>query len=336
MVAQIDKYYVRCGWKKSLKRLTSYAFFEGRPHTTKGQWFNPVVFGVLRTLGSIPGTPTVDKPIFITGLGRSGTTILGTLLSLHKQVGFLNEPKAIWKIIDPRNDINGDYADSGGIYQLDAADVTNHARTMAYRLFARYLKIVGATRLVDKYPELIFRVGYLLELFPDAKIIFVIRNGVDAIHSIDLWSKRFGKTSAKGVEDWWGRNDIKWHYLRDQVISAEPEYNDISEIISPNLDHINRAALEWITTMHSGMKQASLFPEAIIKIKYEDLTAHPEIQLKQLLNKCNLDVDSSVIDYGVTTLYTQPSKPWPSLHPRIDTTFKQTMLELGYDLPSTR
>lgn len=334
MVAQIDKAYVRYGWGKVLRRLTSYALFEGRPHTTKGQWFNPFVFSLLRSLTAIPGSPTVDKPVFITGLGRSGTTILGVLLSLHKQVGFLNEPKAIWKLIDHRHDINGDYTDSGGVYRLNAADVTPGARSKAYRLFARYLKTVGASRLVDKYPELIFRVDYLLELFPDARIIFIMRNGADATHSIDLWSRRLGKTTRDGIEDWWGRNDIKWRYLRDQILLKDPAYSSVADVASRNLDHVNRAALEWIVTMQTGIKQAELFPEAVATIKYEDLTLHPEHQLKLLLSKCNLNDDTAVIDYAKNVLYSQPRKPWPVLHPTTETVFRDTMQQLGYETAS--
>jgi len=336
VVAQIDKAYVRYGWGKTLRRLTSYALFEGRPHTTKGQWFNPVVFSLLRSLNAIPGSPTVDRPIFITGLGRSGTTILGILLSLHKQVGFLNEPKAIWKLIDTRHDINGDYTDSGGVYLLGAANVTPRARSTAYRLFARYLRTVGASRLVDKYPELIFRIGYVLEMFPDARIVFIIRNGADATHSIGLWSKRLGKTTRDGIDDWWGRNDIKWHYLRDQILLKNPAYSSVSDVASLDLDHTNRAALEWIITMRAGMKQAELFPNAVIKIKYEDLTLDPEPQLKRLLTKCNLDEDYSIIDYARTVLYSQPHKPWPVLHPKIERTFKETMQQLGYETYDTQ
>jgi len=332
MVAQIDPAYKKYGLRKVIRRLVSYGLFEGRPHTTKGQWFNPAVFSILNALKSIPGTPKVNKPIFITGLGRSGTTILGKLLSLHKDVGFLNEPKAIWKIIDPRHDINGDYTNSGGKFFLNVADVTPQARKNAYSLFGRYLKTICATRLVDKYPELIFRVDYLLELFPDAKIIFITRNGVDATHSIDLWSKRLGKTTHKGVEDWWGRNDIKWQYLKQQILLKDPIYNSLAEIENTDLDHCNRAALEWIITMRTGMEQVAKYPDSVIMIKYEDLTHSPEPNIKHLLKKCELDYDTSVTDYAKTTLYTQAQKEWPELHPQIKPLFKETMLQLKYEI----
>lgn len=330
MVAQIDSKYSRYGINKVIKRLLSYVFFEGRPHTTKGQWFNPAIFIFLRTLKNIPGTPKLKQPIFITGLGRSGTTILGILFSLHKDVGFLNEPKAIWRIIDPRHDINGDYVETGGFFRLTKDDVTDKAKKTCQRIFSRYLSTIRATRLVDKYPELIFRVEYLIQLIPDAKIIFISRNGADAIHSIDLWSKRLGVEVNGRIDDWWGRGDIKWHYLRDQIILKDPNYLSVREESSINLDHVNRAALEWIITMREGLKQLKHFPESVIHIQYEKLTENPRQELNKLMEECNLENDNNVIKYAEEKLYKNKPKPKPNLLPKIEILFNETMADLGY------
>ncbi len=330
MVAQIDKEYTNHGYGKLIRRLVSYALFEGRPHTTKGQWFNPVVFFILRILNALPGFPKLKQPIFITGLGRSGTTILGILLSLHKDVGFLNEPKAIWRTIDPRHDINGDYVSSGGVFRLKKDDVNESARKTAYRIFGRYLSIVRAKRLVDKYPELIFRVGYLLALFPDAKIIFISRNGVDATHSIALWSKRLGVEVNGRIDDWWGRGDIKWTYLREQIILQDADYKSVREDVNEKLDHINRAALEWIITMREGLKCLGKYPDSVIHFQYEKLTVSPEIEISGLLKQCNLSQDSSVISYAKKKLYKNKLKKKPDLLASIQILFDETMTELGY------
>lgn len=330
MVAQIDSKYKKYGLRKVSRRILSYGLFEGRPHTTKGQWFNPVVFLFLRLIKVIPGKPGLNKPIFITGLGRSGTTILGVILSLHKDAGFLNEPKAIWKLIDARHDINGDYIQSGGQFHLSKPDVTDTARKNAYRLFSRYLKITNSTRLVDKYPELIFRTDYLLNLFPDAKIVFITRNGTDATHSIDLWSKRLGVKKNNSTEDWWGRNDIKWQYLRNQIINVDPYYKDTRNIATEQLDHLNRAALEWIITMREGLKQKTIHNDSIYQIKYEDLSTEKSSAIIKLLNWCELNHDKSVLEYAEETLFSNPPKPQPQLLQPIQIIFAETMEKLGY------
>lgn len=330
MVAQVDGAYSAYGVGRLARRLVSYSLFEGRPATTRGQWFNPVVFKWLGLLGRLPGMPVITAPIFVTGLGRSGTTILGILLSLHREVGFLNEPKAIWHLIDPRQDLNANYAPEGGVYRLAAGDVTAATRSRASRIFSRYLAVTGARRLVDKYPELIFRVDYVREIFPDARFIFITRSGADAIPSVVKWSERLGVSRNGAVEDWWGRHDAKWRYLREQLILPDPHYAPVHALATARLDPTNRAALEWIVTMREGMEQERRLPQAVIRIAYEALLADPVGELERLQRRCGLEPDPAVTDYAAKRLYDNPAKAWPSLHPAVDRLFRETMHALGY------
>ena len=48
MIAQLNSHYIKTRPTKALTRLVSYAFFEGRPATTKGRWINPLVFSFLK------------------------------------------------------------------------------------------------------------------------------------------------------------------------------------------------------------------------------------------------------------------------------------------------
>jgi hypothetical protein len=333
MLAQIDNTYLSYGYIRTARRIMSYALFEGRPLTTKGRWFNPVAFTCLRSLANLPGKPKIKQPIFITGLGRSGTTILGILLSLHHRVGYLNEPKAIWHLIDPRQDLNANYSSEGGVYRLSASDVTPNTRRKALRMFARYLSLVGADCLVDKYPELIFRVDYVRAIFPDAKFIFITRSGADAVPSVVQWSKRLGIKSGGDTDDWWGRNDIKWHYLCEQLLLNDTKYESVWSLATADLDHANRAALEWILTMREGLEQEKNHPDSVIRVAYEALLADPVGELVRLQQQCGLEPDPAVADYAKKRLYDNPAKGWPALHPAVDTLFKATMKDLGYDTP---
>jgi len=331
MVAQIDNTYKEYGIGKLLRRLVSYSMFEGRPHTTKGQWFNPVVRGFISTLKIIPQKNSTIKPVFIVGMGRSGTTILGLLLSVHKDVGFLNEPKAIWEIIDSRHDISGDYIADGGIYRLNEKDVSNIATRSAERIFSSYLKIIRGTRLVDKYPELVFRVDYLLKMFPDAKIVFITRNGSDAVHSVNSWSKHNGIAKKDSIEDWWGRDNIKWDYLTKQILLCDEYYKDVVSLISSETDHLTRAILEWIVTMREGMLQQEKYPRSMYKIAYEDLVANSDEELKNLFDFCELELDENVFSYAREKLYKMESKKKPNMEPMLEKIFDETMEKLGYE-----
>ena len=333
MLTQVDRLYASYGLGRLVRRLASYGFYEGRPLTTKGRFINPLVFAWLNTLVALPGKPMVDRPVFITGLGRSGTTILGILLSLHREVSYLNEPKALWHVIDSRQDINGNYALSGGQYRMDASDATPAMSLRARRLFSRYLTLTGSTRVVDKYPELIFRVAYVRALFPDAKFVFITRSGADAVPSVVKWSERLGVKSGEHTDDWWGRNDIKWHYLREQLILGDPTYESVWSLATADLDHANRAALEWIVTMREGLAQEQRYPDAVIRVAYETLLKDPAGELERLQRQCNLEPDPLVADYAKKRLYDNPPKGWPELHPAVDAMFRDTMTRLGYETP---
>jgi hypothetical protein len=52
-------------------------------------------------------------PVFIIGCGRSGTTILGQVLSAHPEVYYLFEPYHLWAAIDPMTDV----LEPGGVYE---------------------------------------------------------------------------------------------------------------------------------------------------------------------------------------------------------------------------
>ena len=330
MIAQVDKEYLKYGLRRTARRVASYGLYEGRPLTAKGRFINPFVFAWLKTLAAIPGTPRVDHPIFITGLGRSGTTILGIMLSLHRNIGYLNEPKALWHVIDLRHDINGNYSSSGAQFRLGEHDVHPDMLLRAHRLFARYLALAGASRVVDKYPELIFRVPYVRKIFPDAKFVFITRNGQDAVSSIVKWSEKLGMESSGHRHDWWGRDDIKWHYLRRQLILADPAYATVWPVATANLDHANRAALEWIVTMREGLAQERRFPDSLVRVSYEALLGDPAGELTKLQHLCSLVPDPAVTEYATKRLYENPPKGSLTLHPAIDVLFHETMDQLGH------
>nr|WP_319491762.1 sulfotransferase [uncultured Desulfobacter sp.] len=334
MIAQIDKPYFKYGLGKIVRRFFTYACFEGRQLTTKGRWANPFVFAFLKILSRIPARRPVKEPIFITGLGRSGTTILGTLLSIHSDVGYLNEPKAIWHILDNRQDLNANFRvhKNAGLYRFDNQDVTQKAKRYATRIYHHYTTLTRSQKVVDKYPELIFRIPYVKGLFPDAKIIFITRNGVDAIHSIEKWSENNSTRNGDSVEDWWGRDDIKWKYLCEQILLKDPLYENIWPILAKEIDHVNRAALEWIATMREGLKYERIYPNSITRVRYEDLLDNPSRFLENLQTEICLPIDAAVSDYAQKRIYLNKPKSWPVLHDGVEKIFKETMQSMGYGI----
>ena len=336
MIAQINPLYIKTRPTKVLTRLMSYAFFEGRPVTTRGRWINPLVFSILKKVAANKGKyKPVKKPIFILGTGRSGTTILGIVLSMHKEVGYLNEPKAMWHLIHPDEDIIGNYSRSDAKYRLAAEDATDEMRRCAAQLFGAYLTTTRSARLVDKYPELIFRTGFVRAIFPDARFIFLVRNGWDTCHSIATWSKRLGVHVNGEKHDWWGVEDRKWHLLVEQLVKTDPALSEIVDAIEHLDRHLDRAAVEWIVTMREGMRLMHASPDCTHLVRFEDLTAKPAETLSAVSDFCELSRDNTFQEYARQTLRPVPARKPFDIHPKIAQMFHETMRELGFSSTQT-
>lgn len=330
MVAQVDRHYVRLRPSKIFSRLLSYVAFEGRPVTTRGQWINPIVFANLAFAKNILPKRKVDRPIFIVGTGRSGTTILGILLSMHRDVGFLNEPKAMWHVIYRHEDVIGSYSRERGNYRLNSSDVDEQIRDDAHNLFGGYLTATRSTRLVDKYPELLFRVDFVRAIFPDAKFIFLTRNGWDTCASIEKWSMRLGKQKNGEIHDWWGVNGRKWQLLVEELVKPDEYFADMLKDIEGITRHEDMAALEWVVTMREGLKREIEMPSGYLRVRYEDLVDNPRNALSDILEFAELKADESVITYAEKVVRPAPTHEGFALHPGIQPLFDETMSQLGY------
>ena len=183
MIAQLDKKYIFTRPSKVYSRLLSYFFYEGRPATTKGRWFNPITFYFLKQSSTANLNPASEKPVFITGTGRSGSTLLGKVLSMHPEVGFLNEPKALWFVANPNDDIVGSYSSAKANYLMNQSHVTISIADKVKSMYSTFLEKTGTRYIVDKYPEMIFRVEFLNALFKNPKYIFLHRDPWETIAS---------------------------------------------------------------------------------------------------------------------------------------------------------
>lgn len=118
---------------------------------------------------------TSNRPIFILGMPRSGTTLVEQILAAHPQVhpcGELQEMRRIWGDLVQR-------LGRGlvtGLAQLSQSDVDAAA--------SRYLEHLAALnadapRVTDKMPHNFEQLGLINLLFPEARVIHCIRNPLD-------------------------------------------------------------------------------------------------------------------------------------------------------------
>lgn len=330
MVAQLDSLYVSTSPRKTVVRLISHLLFQGRFVTTRHRWLNPLILSHLKLAARLPQLKEVEKPIFIVGTGRSGSTILGKVLSMHRHIAWLNEPKALWYTIDERHDVNGHFGRGPVQYRLLERDVTPDTREAAHRLFGYYLALTASRRIVDKNPEIIFQIPFAESIFPDAKFIFLVRDGWDTVRSIAAWSRRANKVVNGVRQDWWGADRRKWRLMVDELVSTEPLLADVRGEISELNYQEDMAAVEWIVTMQEGLRHQRARPESVYQLRYEDLTRCPDESLPKLLHFCSLPQDSVFLSYAQKVLEPNPTKEPVALSPSIRLAFDETMSALAY------
>ncbi len=324
MVAQLDAHYLKLSVWKSISRLVTYSLFEGRPLLTKGRWINPLVFQLLAVAKYLPKLKVVEKPIFMVGIGRSGTTFLGVALSLHPDIAFLNEPKALWHSLIPFEDIIGSYSLTDSRYVLTAADATDNIKQSAHRLYGFLLRTLGAKRVLDKYPEACFRISFLQAIFPDAKFLCILRDGQSTCTSIASWSQRMRTTTRQGICDWWGLNRRKWYYLVDQIVTVDPWLSKNRSVMRTWVRDVDMAAVEWILSVKQiyDLKQSQ--PKVVHILDYSELCKNPQGCFEELLRFCELEPDPKLLAYIQTTLSPSNSTSPLDLNPLIQQAFYQT------------
>jgi len=153
---------------------------------------------------------------------------------------------------------------------LLAADVTPKAKQAIHRTMARMLTRKRDRLLlkVTGWP----RVGFLKEVFPDAKFIHVLRDGravVNSLLSVNWWQ------GWQGPENWcWG-----------QLTPAQRK-----EWRKQDESFVALAGIEWkilLGAMDKAKSEAGA--EQFLEVKYEDLCADPVGVFRQVTGFCGLE-----------------------------------------------
>ena len=165
--------------------------------------------------------PSEFQPVFVVGCPRSGTTLLATLLDRHSRIAIPPETEFFLGVL-PRN--GRDRAGAAHEHYVDR--LFSHPRTADLGLsreevtarFRRYdpsyatlfmaalegyAAKEGKARPGEKTPDHLRCVPRLLRLYPEARVVCIIRDGRDVVVSLNKtpWA-------SKSL----GRNCAKWNY----------------------------------------------------------------------------------------------------------------------------
>lgn len=140
------------------------------------------------------------QPVFLISLPRSGSTLLQKILSAHPRVGSAAEPWVLLPLAAMTGESNGpvyaEYAHGEAVRALHDLVANGQGGEAAYHAaVARFVQAIyagclapGQDHFLDKTPRYFLIVDYLYKVFPDAKVIFLFRNPLEALASmITTW-----------------------------------------------------------------------------------------------------------------------------------------------------
>lgn len=199
-------------------------------------------------------TLKVERPIFILGAPRSGTTFLGSCVGALPDVSYHFEPRLTKAV-------------ARCVYE------GTWTPQRAARYFRGYYGALlaasghGGLRFAEKDPENCFIVPFLAEVFPDAVFLHVYRDGRDVAvsHAEQPWlnaaSTGTGKSGRGGTP--WGAAPRFW---------VEPERREEFSQVSD----LRRSAWMWRRFTSSALAQLAGLPaDRVRHLRYEDIVSRP-------------------------------------------------------------
>lgn len=148
------------------------------------------------------------RAIFVTGLPRSGTTLVEQILAAHSAVDG-GEELGLFRLLE--QDIGGKSAGDLDAYCARGGGLDELRALYSHLLAERY---PGAGRVVDKTLNLSRYAGLVATLFPDAPIIWLRRNPLDC-----AWSA-FRSWFLRGIDWSWSLEDIAAHFKIEDRLFA--------------------------------------------------------------------------------------------------------------------
>lgn len=194
------------------------------------------------------------KRIFIVGLPRSGTTLIERVLAAHSQVQAIGELKTFGIATHKLSGVDDPRRLSPEVIAA-AAQIDPLAIAELYQRESAFLHD-GSAYVIDKLPANHEYIGLIKLAFPDAVIVTLDRNPMDALFG----SYKVLFTGAYG-----------WSYTQDDLADHYSHFRDLMAY--------------WKSVLGNSLVEVSL--EAVIK--------DPETEIRRLIAACRLPFEAACL-----------------------------------------
>lgn len=209
----------------------------------------------------------IDRPVFIVGMPRSGSTAFHRVLAQHPAVATTTHVTRKAPTVYPALKLislfvrNHQPGEAGSMWDkfvgpdddvLRAADATPEARRYYATAVANVLRLYERPRFVSKCPRNGLRMEFLQAIFPDALFVHLVRDGRAVCRSVLERRK-----SAGDLRRWWDVKPPGWRtWEREEpAVSTAHQWREVVKLVRD-----------------SG---ATLPAGQFLEIRYEDFTRAP-------------------------------------------------------------
>lgn len=199
-------------------------------------------------------------PIFIVGLPRTGTTLTERIVSSHSQVISVGETLFLQMVLRRESGVHS--TDLMNLEMIEAVGSNDMGSVAQGYLDMVSYRLGDEPMFIDKLPFNFLYLGFIARAYPNARIIHLGRNPMDACFAL-----------YKQVFTW----ACKYSYSLDGLGRYYVAYN--------------RLRSHW----------RELLGDRLIEIEYESLVADQEGQTRALLDKLGLEFEQACLDFDKNT-----------------------------------
>lgn len=203
--------------------------------------------------------------LFVVGAPRSGTTWLHRMLAAHPDTVALDAELTVFtylyqaerRFLKEKHHIDAGDWDQGAPLLFSEAEFYNGLRTIANAAYGRLLeRKPEATCILDKHPAYAMRLPLIDRIYPNCRVVHIIRDGREVAVSMMSARKRagFGAGDVEGAARTWA-------------------------------EHVRGASAD-------GNK---LGPDRFLEVRYEELMERPEAALKAIFQFAGLPFSEAAI-----------------------------------------
>jgi hypothetical protein len=270
----------------------------------------------------------VRAPIFIIGAPRSGTHMLYLAMRKHGDL-------AHWRPSEAHEVWEADYHPALRGWESNVLDSSDVEARSARRIRRTFYLVTGPNkRLVEKTPRNVLRLPFVDALFPDARYVFLQRDGRETVNSlVNAWrSPRYRTYELPELHRIPGVDPKWWKFVL--YPGWRGDTNGPLEVV---------CAKQWAISNEYALKgRADIGEDRMLTVRYEDLVEDPVSVIGGIMDFLGLAYEpvvragaESIKTHPVNTVTPPEAGKWRRENPKeiesILSIIEPMMKQLGYD-----